>query len=228
MLGILLAWALLRSRSLARTPAHRTLLIFILPLLLLVSLQALTGRANGNWAAPVFIAACLLVPAVFLKERKRWVVAGIAFNLIASTAAYHWPDLARGTGIELTAKNDPFKRARGWINLAEAVRPYLAAHPGSVMVAEDRELIAHLVYRLHPAEYAAWHPGGTPIDHYELMTTLGDKRGRDILYIGKKADIPDITARFASSEKLGKVVVPIHKNFRREVHVFLLRDFQGY
>jgi 4-amino-4-deoxy-L-arabinose transferase-like glycosyltransferase len=95
VLGILLAWALLRSGSLARTPAHRTLLIFILPLLLLVSLQALTGRANGNWAAPVFIAACLLVPAVFLKERKRWVVAGIAFNLIASTAAYHWPDLAR-------------------------------------------------------------------------------------------------------------------------------------
>jgi 4-amino-4-deoxy-L-arabinose transferase-like glycosyltransferase len=228
VLGILLAWALLRSGSLARTPAHRTLLIFILPLLLLVSLQALTGRANGNWAAPVFIAACLLVPAVFLKERKRWVVAGIAFNLIASTAAYHWPDLARAAGIALTAKNDPFKRARGWINLAEAVRPYLAAHPGSVLVAEDRELIAHLVYRLHPAEYAAWHPGGTPIDHYELMTTLSDKRGRDILYVGRKAEIPEIAARFASSEKLGKVVVPIHKDFRREVHVFLLRDFQGY
>jgi hypothetical protein len=132
------------------------------------------------------------------------------------------------TGIELTAKNDPFKRARGWINLAEAVRPYLAAHPGSVLVAEDRELIAHLVYRLHPAEYAAWHPGGTPIDHYELMTTLSDKRGRDILYVGRKAEIPEIAARFASSEKLGKVVVPIHKDFRREVHVFLLRDFQGY
>jgi hypothetical protein len=110
---------------------------------------------------------------VFLKEQKRWVIAGIAFNLIASTAAYHWPDLARGHGhCELTAKNDPFKRARGWINLADAVGPYLAAHPGSVLVAEDRELIAHLVYRLHPAEYAAWHPGGTPIDHYELMTTL--------------------------------------------------------
>lgn len=228
VLGILLAWALLRSRSLARTPAHRTLLIFILPLLLLVSVQALTGRANGNWAAPIFVAACLLVPAVFLKERKRWVIAGIAFNLLASTAAYHWPDLARATGIELTAKNDPFKRARGWINLAEAVRPYLAAHPGAVMVAEDRELIAHLVYRLHPTEYAAWHPGGTPIDHYELMTRLDDKRGRDILYIGRKADIPEIAARFASSEKLGKIVVPIHKDFRREVHIFLLRDFQGY
>jgi hypothetical protein len=114
----------------------------------------------------------------------------VAFNLVASTAAYHWPDLARATGIELTAKNDPFKRARGWINLADAVRPYLAEHPGSVLVAEDRELIAHLVYRLHPAEYAAWHPGGTPIDHYELMTTLADKRGRDILYIGRKPEIP--------------------------------------
>jgi hypothetical protein len=82
-----------------------------------------------------------------------------------------------------------------------------------VLVAEDRELIAHLVYRLHPAEYAAWHPGGTPIDHYELMTTLADKRGRDILYIGGS---PRSRHRrtLRVQRKLGKVVVPIHKDFR--------------
>lgn len=229
VLGVLLGWALFRSRSLARTPAHRILLIFILPLLLLVSLQALTGRANGNWAAPVFIGACLLVPAVFLEKRPRWVIGGIIFNLVASMAAYHWPDLARATGTALTAKNDPYKRARGWTNLADAVRPYLAEHPGTVLVAEDRELMAQLIYRLTPPEYAAWHPGGTPIDHYELMARLDERhRGRDILYVGRKAEIPDIAAGFASAEPLGKVVVPIHRDFRREVHVFLLKDFRGY
>ena len=43
--------------------------------------------------------------------------------------------------------------------------------------------------------------------------------------------MPALTAiaeRFASSEKLGKVVVPIHKDFKREVYVFLLKDFKGY
>ena len=46
--GRLLAWALARSRRIGQDRAGRVLLIFILPLLTLVSLQALTGRANGS------------------------------------------------------------------------------------------------------------------------------------------------------------------------------------
>ena len=228
LMGILLAWALARSRRIGQDRAGRVLLIFILPLLTLVSLQALTGRANGNWAAPIFVAACLLVPAVFLTDRRRWVVAGVVVNLVASVAAYHWPDIARLTGSGLTAKNDPYKRARGWINLADGVAPFVAEHPGAILVGEDREIIAHLVYRLHPVEYAAWNPGRPPRDHYEIVTTLADKRGRDVLYVGRQPEIPAIAAHFAGSERLGKVVVPIHADFKRDVYVFLLKDFQGY
>ena len=228
LLGVLLGIALFRSRSLWRNASHRTLLVFIVPLLLLVSLQALTGRANGNWAAPIFVSACLLVPAVFLQSPRRWLIAGVAVNLVASTLAYHWPDIARATGTALTAKNDPYKRARGWIHLADGVAPLLAGHPGSILVGEDRELIAHLVYRLHPTEYAAWNPDHLPIDHYELTTTLTGKEGRDVLYVGRKPEIPTIADRFGGSELLGKVVVPVHKDFKREVYVFLLKDFKGY
>lgn len=226
--GALLAWALARSLGLWRNPAHRTLLVFILPLLLLVSAQALTGRANGNWAAPIFVAACLLVPAVFLARQRGWVVAGVAVNLVAALGAYHWPDIARATGTELTAKNDPYKRARGWLNLADGVGHYTAAHPEAILAAEDRELIAQLLYRLKPTQYAAWNPDALPRDHYELTTSLADKQGRDVIYVSRKPAIPDIAARFESSEALGKVVVPIHRDFRREVHVFLLKGFKGY
>ncbi|MDD3354064.1 glycosyltransferase family 39 protein [Zoogloea sp.] len=228
ILGLLLGWALLRSRRLWAERAHRTLLTFILPLLGLVSLQALTGRANGNWAAPVFVAACLLLPAVFLAERRRWLLAGIAFNLVAAMAVYHWPDIARATGTALTAKNDPYKRARGWTRLADALKPMIDAHPGYVVVTEDRELMAHLRYRLPIPEYATWHPAGTPVSHYDLVTTLRDKRGRNVLYIGRRPDITPIAERFEGSTPLGKVVVPIHKDFQREVHVFALEGFKGY
>ncbi|WP_374487120.1 ArnT family glycosyltransferase [Zoogloea sp.] len=228
LLGVLLGIALFRGGRLWRDASHRTLLVFIVPLLLLVSLQALTGRANGNWAAPIFVGACLLVPAVFLQSGRRWLIAGVAVNLVASTLAYHWPDIAHATGTALTAKNDPYKRARGWIHLADGVAPQLETHPGSILVGEDRELIAHLVYRLHPAEYAAWNPDHLPIDHYELTTTLKGKEGRDVLYVSRKPEIPAIAAHFGGSELLCKVVVPVHKDFRREVYVFLLKDFKGY
>ena len=108
---------------------------------------------------------------------------------------------------------------------ADGVGHYTAAHPEAILVAEDRELTAHLLYRLKPTQYAAWNPDGLPRDHYELTTTLADKAGRDVIYMSRK---PDIAARFESSETLGKVVVPIHRDFRREVHVFLLKGFKGY
>ena len=112
--------------------------------------------------------------------------------------------------------------------LADGVGQYTAAHPEAILVADDRELIAHLLYRLKPREYAAWNPDGLPRDHYELVTRLDDKTGRDVIYVSRRESIPDIAARFESSETLGKVVVPIHRDFRREVHVFLLKGFKGY
>ena len=229
LMGILLAWALARSRRIGQDRAGRVLLIFILPLLTLVSLQALTGRANGNWAAPIFVAACVLIPAYFLAERRRWLVAGVALNLVGSLFVYHWPDVARLADIPLTAKTDPYKRARGWTRLADGVAPYLAAHPDAILVGEDREITAHLVYRLHPRDYAAWNPGGRPpIDHYQLVTHLDDQLGRDILYVGNVPELPGMEPYYAAIEPLGKVVVPVHTDFRRTVYVFLLKGFKGY
>ncbi|MCE1187468.1 MAG: hypothetical protein LWW92_17905, partial [Rhodocyclales bacterium] len=129
----------------------------------------------------------------------------------------------------LSAKTDPFKRARGWTNLADGVAPYLAEHPGSILVAEDRELLAHLIYRLGPPEYAAWNPEGNhPIDHYQLTTTLADKQGRHVIYVARHPDISGVSSHFTRSTLLGKVVVPVHKDFQREVQVYWLEGFKGY
>lgn len=227
--GILLGWALVRWRRLWLEARHRLLLIFTVPLLLLVSFQALTGRANGNWAAPIFVGGMLLITGAFFYDKRRWVVSAVMVNLLIATLAYHWPDAARLSGVGLSAKTDPFKRARGWTNLADGVAPYLAEHPGSILVAEDRELLAHLIYRLGPPEYAAWNPEGNhPIDHYQLTTTLADKQGRHVIYVARHPDISGVSSHFTRSTLLGKVVVPVHKDFQREVQVYWLEGFKGY
>ena len=57
----------------------------------------------------------MLVPAFLIDTHKRRIAAlAIGVNLVLGIAVYHWPDIARLSGTTLTAKTDPYKRARGW------------------------------------------------------------------------------------------------------------------
>lgn len=234
LLSFGLAGALLGLRGLWVDLRCRFLLLFLLPLLLLVSVQALTGRANGNWAAPIFVSASLLTVA-FLSSRYghsiRWrlAVAGVALNLAAAFAAYHWPDLLRATGREPAASNDPFKRVRGWRELADSVRPHLQAHPDAVLVSNDRELMAQLIYGLRPARHARWQDQPHIEDQYGLTTPLTPESGQTFLVVlPAQFDPAPVIARFASAEKLADADVTVYPTLHRRASVWLMKGFAGY
>ena len=230
LLSIGLIWALFSLRTVWRgAAAFQPLLAFCLPLLLLVGAQAASGGANGNWAAPAYVAGTILTIAFWIDSgRRTWAICAVALNTVLVSLIYHWPDLTSLAGVEMTRSKDPYKRARGWHELASGVAPALRSHPEAILVAGDRELLAQLIYFDRPKEYASWNPAGNVIDHYQLTTTLRDKVGRDVLLVSRSPSIDAITARFASSELVGNVKVDIYRDFGREVHVFLLRDFKGY
>ena len=234
LLSFGLIGALFTLRGLWVDPRHRFLLLFLLPLLVLVSVQALTGRANGNWAAPIFVSASLLTIA-FLgsqgRHAKRWhlAIAGVAFNLVGACVVYQWPDLLRATGHEPAASTDLYKRARGWRELADAVRPHLQAHPDAVLVSNDRELMAQLIYGLRPARHARWQDQVHIEDQYGLTEPLTPSSGQTFLVVLPSSfDPTSITARFASAEKLGDVDVTVYPTLHRRASVWLMKKFAGY
>ena len=229
LLTIGFLWALVRLPRLWQDLAYRRLMLLALPLLVLVCVQAATGRANGNWAAPVFVSACVIVMA-FLGEAERWrfVILAVFINLALGIGIYHWPDIARATGTELTAKNDPYKRARGWSAMADAVAPIYARHPEAIVVARDREILAQVVYRLELTNYASWNPDARIIDHYQLTTRLMPGDARPVLFLSRAPAIDDVASRFASSEAVGEVHIEVRPGLSRDLYVFLLRDFKGY
>ena len=64
--------------------ADRLMLCFAVPTLLLVTATAFVTRANGNWAAPAFISANVLVAAVLVRHAAwRWIAVSIAIGVIA-------------------------------------------------------------------------------------------------------------------------------------------------
>lgn len=229
LLGPILAWAVLASRRLWPQAAFRWLLLFCVPLLALVAAQALTGRANGNWAAPAYVAGTILAVAFLVRtDRRRLLRVALALNVVTMLAAYHWPDIAQTAGIPLTKHNDPYKRARGWDATAAAIRPYLAAHPDATVVAEDREILAELIYFLHPHRYARWNPHGEVSDHYELTASLRPDASGELLFVFDDGADPAVLARFAQQEQLGVVDIAVHRDFHRRFAVYLLRGFRGY
>lgn len=229
LLTVCLAWALIRCRDGWSDPRYRFLLAFALPLWAVVGLQALTGRSNGNWAAPALVAATILAVAfVAGRGRLRLAVLAIALNVVAGAVLYHWPDMVRLAGRELTGRIDPYKRARGWHELADAVRPSLEAHPDAVLVADDRELLAQLVYGLRPSRYARWQADAHVIDHYGLTVPLTTGTGDPVLFVSTRPDPEDVIGRFAAASKLGDVDVAVHPDFHRRASLWLLRGFKGY
>lgn len=229
VLGLGLVVVLFRVRRLWEAPTGRALVLMTLPLLLLVSVQALTGRANGNWAAPSFVAGCVLIAACLLEHgRVRLLAWAVGVNVALMAVLYHWPAIQSLSGKPMSAKLDPYKRARGWTALADQVAPYLRAHPTAVLMGDERETLAQLIYRLQPPHWVAWNPSSHIMDQYELTTQLDVGDAGPFLFVTERADISAISQRFARTSPLGQVTVPVHPDLTRVRHLYLLEGFKGY
>src|SRR6185312_1933749 len=109
----------------------------------------------------------------------------VALNLAAAVVLFGMTDALATAGITLPAKYDPLHRLRGWRELGHEVGALLAAHPGLILLADDRELLASLIYYVRPHPFGAveWNPIPGITDQYRLVNNIGDHRGEDFLAV---------------------------------------------
>jgi hypothetical protein len=202
---------------------------FTLPLLVVVSLQALLARALLNWAAPACVAGAALVVAFLLqKSRARLLVAGIVVNVVLGLALYHVVPAASALG--LPPKLDPTTRLKGWREMGAAVRETLARHPGARFVGEDRRVIAEMIYYARPlsAGALAWDPDARGSNHYRLTANV-DKAPDGPFVIATETDMHERLARdFRGLKPLGVVQTGECPKCRRTLHLYSADSFGGY
>ncbi len=216
-------------RSLAE-PRARLLAAFALPTLAMMLGISFLSRAQPNWAAPAYVSATVLVVAWALqRDWRRGLRAAIALNLAGAVALFGIGDVLAALGIAVPAQYDPLHRLRGWRSLGQQVGTLMAAHPGLTLLADDRELLAALIYyvRPYPLDAVEWNPVPGITDQWRLSNNIGNHRGEDFLAVTQHGLVDEMRRCFAEMTLLTTIATDSGPGGGRTYTVYVARNFLG-
>ncbi len=191
---------------------------------------SMLSRAEPNWAAPAYVSAIVLVVAwAIARGWRRWVGVSVAFNLAAAVALFGSADALAAMGVAVPAKYDPLHRLRGWRELGQGVGALLAAHPGLTLLADDRELLAALIYYVRPHPFGAveWNPIPGVTDQWRLMNNIGKHRGEDFLAVTVHGLVDEMRPEFAELSQLATIPTHSGPGGGTVYTVYIARGFRG-
>lgn len=141
-------------------PLAGTLAVFSLPIVGLVTVQALLSGAYANWAAAAFLSGAVLV----LPHLPRWALIG---SFVANGALCLALPLL-GVMADHPAVENAVARYKGRTDMSLAIAKEATAQNAVWIVAEDRQILADLFYTLRDAPFVlrAVPPKGRPHHHY--------------------------------------------------------------
>lgn len=216
-----------RPRALAE-PRARMLAVFTFPTLVFMLAVSLTSRAQPNWAAPVYVSATILVAAWALgRDWRRTLATAIVLNLILAVGVFGTARAA--ASFDWPAKYDPLHRLRGWHKLGGAVAATLAQHPGLTLLADDRELLAALIYnvRPHPFDAVIWSPIPGIKDQWALTNNLANHVGGDFLAVTVHNLVDQMRPLFVDWQPAGEITISPGPDGTRTYHLYIARGYKG-
>jgi 4-amino-4-deoxy-L-arabinose transferase-like glycosyltransferase len=205
-----------RTRS-AAGRSERLLLAFSVPVLLLMTTQALLSRAHANWAAFAYIAGTVLVTAVLLRQDWRRVFRVSMAIHLAIVLLIGIGGILAGR-VALPGGADPYARLLGWKALAETAADKARTGGFAAIATDKRALAAELLYYLRDAAIpvVALRDDGPPGDHFELTRPLDAATPRPVLLVSLNRNGPP------ASEALGAADIPAGRGKPRQVFFYAL------
>jgi 4-amino-4-deoxy-L-arabinose transferase-like glycosyltransferase len=225
-----LVWLIATPGALAQ-PRARLLAAFALPALAMMLAVSFLSRAHANWAAPVYVSATVLVVAWALTRGWRAMIAfSIALHIAAVGLIFTGRDALAAFGVELPAQYDALRRVRGWRELGARVGQVLAAHPGLRLFADDREVLAALIYyiRPHPLDAVKWQVTARIQDQWDLSNSLSQHLGESFLLVSEHELVGEMRPSFAAIDRLQSLVIPLGPGESRSYTLYIARGFKGY
>jgi hypothetical protein len=207
------------------------LAMFALPTLVMMLVVSFISRAQPNWSAPTYVSAIILVVWMLLAWGQRLLILGsIVLHATVAVVAVELRPVAHVFHYDLPGKYDPLHRLNGWRTLGMTVGRMLIEQPGMLLLADDRELMAALIYYIpqHPLDGLKWNAMGGIHDQFDLEAHPEQMIGKDFLLVSYRNNIDDIVSRFADVGPVQTITVFLGGGMVRTYQVRLLHSFKGY
>jgi 4-amino-4-deoxy-L-arabinose transferase-like glycosyltransferase len=234
--GVLIVGLALAVRRRALPREDVLLLCFILPPLLIVSVQALLSRANANWSGASYLAGAVLVAAWLMRWRaRRWLTAAVAMQAVL--AAFVLLALVNPRAMDAVGGSNSLKRVRGWAETARLVTDRARVEQGaglSTVAVNNRFLYYALAY--YGRDYFG-RPGAPPLTYWlrttrpenqaEANAPLDARDGKRVLAVAYEGWLLDeMTGDFP--RVLGREIdsIWLDRKHQRRIVMFVGEDFR--
>lgn len=230
-IGFLMA-ALANTRTrnhIHQKPILKTLALFVLIPLIVVSIQAFISRAHANWAAAAYPALVILMSITLTSlsaslNANRWLKINLAFNgLIAAAFAFLIANIGLIDAIGASAAT---REIRGW----RAQTDIIAAQSEKfeTIAIDDRALMGAMLYyqREKNLNLVAMDPNNGVDHHYEAFMAFDPNIHNDLLFVTTRGDSAHVDYRFNDIVLLARVDgVPSAPE--RSYHLYRISDYFG-
>lgn len=172
-------------------PTTRSLCALNIPLLLLMTVQALISRALANWAVGAYAAGVVLATP-WLAARPRWMRASLILNTVIAIIL---PLLTIfGTELRLPNGGLALKRYLGRSSVVSTAIADAEKMHANILVAADRSFLAEMFYELRDDRRIApraWNEGvEMPSSHYALLYPLQPGEEANALLLSRADSLP--------------------------------------
>ncbi len=230
---LLAATASAARRAGGPQPETRWLLLFILPVLAFILVQAVVSRAHANWAATAYPAASVLLAGWLARQLQRpaWLWAAAAVNLLIALLLTATALLPASLTSALGADN-ALKRTRGWDAAAQAIFAEAERLGATAILVDEREVWHGLDFygRHESIPIISWRRYPAPKSFSEQRPLEG-LLARRVLVASVHEDLrPHLRGDFAQFEPAGQVRIPLgrRRNGCEIERVFQLYLASGY
>lgn len=211
-------------------PADRVLIAFAVPPLALIALTALLTSANANWAAPSAISLTIVAVALLVRRNCwRWLRASVGLGLVLQLLLPVADAFADRLTFSLLAKPDLYHRTMGWKALGAGVSQAAEAHGARSVVAEERDVVASLVYYLRDGgrPVLAWPTVAAPARQFDLDRPLTQAAPDPVLFITSCPLPQRLHAHYATVETLPAIEAASGPHSSRRFSAYVLSGARG-
>jgi 4-amino-4-deoxy-L-arabinose transferase-like glycosyltransferase/membrane-associated phospholipid phosphatase len=204
---------------------------FCLPVITFFLLKSIQGKVEANWALPGYvtgiIAFSVLFERVFSESKGKKIIVGIAILLsILVTAVAHYPSI-----LNLSAKQDPSSRLRGWKELgSEVTKLYEKMSEGGpvFLFSEKYQVSSELAFYVKGWPITYCINLNRRMNQYDLWPGFHELLHRNAIFVttGNVSVPRKVTDAF---EKIEKKLLTVNEKGKkiRDYSIFLCYDFKG-